>query len=267
MKKIAIFALFRSSIRTLLLAGILCFLPCRFAFADNTAAAIEDTRVALEKWVEIQRVISQEKRDLALAKEMLNERIELVQREIQSLRERIREAEANIAETDKKRAELMEENDKIKETSTALGDRLVSLESGTRQLLQRLPDPIRDRVKPLSQRLPENPEETRISLAERYQNVVGILNEVDKFNREITITSEIQSLEDGSSVEVSALYLGIGQGFYAGAHGALAGIGFPGEAGWVWKANNEFAPQIAEAIAILKNERVASFVQVPVEIH
>ena len=51
------------------------------------------------------------------------------------------------------------------------------------------------------------------------------------------------------------------------AYGKVAGIGFsvPGE-GWKWKAANEAAPQIADAIAIMKNEKVAAFVKLPIEI-
>ena len=91
----------------------LCLAPTA-AFCEESAPIVEDTRAALEKWVETQRVISKEKKDLALAKEMLNERIELVKREIDSLHGKISEAEESIAEADKKRAELIEENEKLK---------------------------------------------------------------------------------------------------------------------------------------------------------
>lgn len=241
-------------------------LPFLARAAENASVEIDAVRTSLEKWVEIQRIISLEKRDLALAKEMLNERIELVQREIDTLRDRISDAEKSVAETDRKRSDLMVENNRLKISSASLTATLASLENRTRQLLGRLPEPIRERVKPLSQRLPEPSSETRLSISERYQNVVGILNEVNKFNREITITSEVRTLPDGTSAEVTALYLGIGQAFYSGANGKIAGIGTVMDQGWDWKPANESAAEIAQIIAILNNERVASFVQVPVEI-
>lgn len=241
-------------------------LPFLARAAENASVEIDAVRTSLEKWVEIQRIISLEKRDLALAKEMLNERIELVQREIDTLRDRISDAEKSVAETDRKRSDLMVENNRLKISSASLTATLASLENRTRQLLGRLPEPIRERVKPLSQRLPEPSSETRLSISERYQNVVGILNEVNKFNREITITSEVRTLPDGTSAEVTALYLGIGQAFYSGANGKIAGIGTVTDQGWDWKPANESAAEIAQIIAILNNERVASFVQVPVEI-
>ena len=143
-----------------------------------------------------------------------------------------------------------------------------ALEERVRALLPRLPPPLRDRVKPLSQRLPdpEKSTEIKLSLSERFQNIVGILNEVNKFDREITTTSEIRSLPDGSSAEATALYFGIGQAYYASNTGNVAGTGTSSEKGWIWRPANDAAGRIAEAIAILKNEKVAAFVQLPVDI-
>lgn len=248
-----------------LLTGAVCLLAGG-AVSAGPDGRIDETRTALEKWVETRRIISQEKRDMVLAREMLNERIELVEREIESLGGKIKDAEDSIAEADKKRQELIVENDKFKQASASLGGTLEALEGRTRQLVQRLPDPIRDRIKPLTQRLPDGDGQTKLSTAERFQNVVGILNEVDKFNREITAASEVRSLSDGSSVEVTALYVGLGQGYYANASGTLAGVGKATESGWQWQEANEVAVQISEAIAILKNEKAASFVQMPVDI-
>jgi FtsZ-binding cell division protein ZapB len=230
------------------------------------AAGVGQTRTAMEEWVKTRRIISQERRDWALGREMLNERVQLVQREIDSLRTKISEAQESVTEADKKRADLLEENEKFKQASATLNSAAVALETRTKELLKRLPDPIRERVKPLSQRFPEDPEDTKMSLGERFQNVVGILNEVNKFNREITVTSEVRTLPDGTSAEVVTLYVGIGQAYYASANGKVAGTGTASEEGWVWTPANEAAPAIAQAIAILKNEQAASFVRLPIRV-
>lgn len=245
---------------SLLGGGILC----NIAGAD--VGDVDGVRAALEKWVESRKVISQEQRDWTLGKEMLNERIELVQQEINSLKEKIADAEKSISEADKKREDLVEENEALKKASVALGETVLTLEQNTVKLLGQLPDPIRERVKPLSQRIPEDVKETKLSLAERFQNIIGVLNEVNKFSREITLTSEVRSLPDGSSAEVTAMYVGVGQAYYASADGKFAGTGTSSADGWVWTQDNRIAADISQAIAILKNEQVASFVQLPVEV-
>ncbi len=244
--------------------GFVSLVPLGSVQADSEK--IEQTRTTLEKWVETQRIISEEKRDFKLAKEMLNERIDLVKREIESLEEKIGQAEDSIAEADKKRMELIEENDKLKAASASLVDTMVALEKRIKELLVRLPDPIRDRVKPLSQRLPDGKTETKLNNSERFQNMVGILNEVDKFNREITATSELRDLENGSSMEVAAMYIGIGQAYYVNNNGDVAGIGTSGDEGWIWSPNNDVASQISLSLGIFNNEKPASFVPLPVEI-
>ncbi len=235
---------------------------CAFAEED-----VDGVRVTLEKWVECRKVISAEERDWALGKEMLNERVDLLQQEVDSLKLKTAEAQESLGEADQKRVGLVEENEKLKEASAALAGTVLSLEKKTRALLCRLPEPIRTRVKPLSQRIPLDAEETKLSLAERFQNVVGILNEVNKFAREITLTSEVRSLPDGTSAEVTALYVGIAYAYYAGADGTIAGVGTASPEGWVWASKDDAAAQIMDAISILKNEQVAAFVQLPVEIN
>jgi hypothetical protein len=256
----------RSPFGALLLAVTVCVLSAGAEPADEGTGAVDDTRAVLEQWVETRRLISRERRDWALKREMLAERIELVQREIASLRAKISDAEESIAEADRKRADLIEQNAKLKDTSTALRGTVVTLEAQTAALLGRLPDPIRQHVKPLSQRLPDRPEESTLSLAERFQNVVGILNEVNKFNSEITVTTEVRPLPDGTSAEVTALYVGIGQAYYVSASGHAAGFGTASGDEWVWTPAFQEAADIARAIAILENEEVAEFVHLPVDI-
>ena len=258
-QRLAISAFFLIFAISLLFTGDIC--------ADNNDGEVENTRAALEKWVETQRIISQEKQDFELACEMLSERIELVKNEIESLKNKIEETEESITEADKKRAELLKENEKLKDTTASLSGTVIDLESRTKKLVKLLPNPISDRIKPLSQRLPENQDETKLSLGERFQNIVGILNEVNKFNREITVTSEVRKLPDEKSSEVTALYIGVGHAYYVNGNGDIAGVGKASSEGWVWTPANESAAEIAKAIAILKNETAAAFVQLPIKIN
>ncbi|MCB9896917.1 MAG: DUF3450 family protein [Planctomycetes bacterium] len=224
------------------------------------------TRAALEKWVETRRVISQEKRDWALGREMLEERIDVVQREIDSFRQKIDDTQGSIAEADAKKLELSAENRKLQEASTALDEAIVTLEARTRRLIARLPDPIVEKVKPLTQQLPGDDGDSKLSLSQRFQNVIGILNEVDKFNRAITVTSEVRSFDDGTAAEVTALYVGIGQGYYASVNGRVAGYGTATDAGWTWTPADALAPAVLRAVSILQSEEVADFVSLPVDV-
>ncbi|WP_347273030.1 DUF3450 family protein [Candidatus Kuenenia sp.] len=251
-------------------AALLLIAFFMFAFItipfETANGSVDSARAALEKWVETRRIISKEKLEFELAKEMLSERIELLGREIETVRKKNSEIEASITEADKKRAEMLEENEKLKKASTTLNATVIELETRTRELLKKLPDPIRGRVKPLSQRLSENQEDTKLSLGERFQNIIGILNEVNKFNGEISVVSEVHGLPDGNHVEATSLYIGIGQSYFVNGNCDKAGLGTASQDGWIWRPANEHAAAIAKAIAILKNETAAAFVQLPIEI-
>jgi hypothetical protein len=61
---------------------------------EAVSEEIEVAKEKLAKWVEIRRIISREERDLVLAKEMLQERIELVRGATAIVEEELREVDA-----------------------------------------------------------------------------------------------------------------------------------------------------------------------------
>ena len=136
-----------------LLAGSTLMALGQRSRAQGDDDPVASSRTVLEQWVETERLLSKEKRDWVLGRESLNERIGLVEREISSFQERIEEAKGSIAEADKKREELMAENERLKEATSSLVDTIAGLEGRVRALLPRLPEPIQDKVKLLSQRL------------------------------------------------------------------------------------------------------------------
>lgn len=227
---------------------------------------VVDTRDVLEKWVETERAISAERRDWVLGKELLTDRVGLVRDEIDALRTSIAEATESIVAADEKRNELLAENAELEAASASLEEIVVELEGRVRSLLVQLPPPIVDRVSVLSVRLPKAGEETTASLGVRFQNIVGILNEVNKFHGEVALYSEVRELEDGTSAEVATLYIGIGQAYYVTGDGLHAGFGRGGSGGWAWTPANDAAPDIARAIQIFESESPADFVPLPFQL-
>jgi hypothetical protein len=232
----------------------------------DTVQVLDDTRSTLALWVETQQVISKEKEDWQVGGELLQQRIDLIQGEINALEQKITETRLSITEADEKRRALVDENDAYKQASSTLDGAIVILETKTRQLLGTLPEPIVERITPLARRLPADSARTEQSLSERFQNVIGILNEVNKFNGEITVASEVRAMPDGSTAEVRALYIGVSLGYYVTSNGDAAGVGEPSAEGWQWRPADELAGEISRAIAILNNEDVPAYVPLPARV-
>jgi hypothetical protein len=226
---------------------------------------IELTRDALEKWVETRRTIGVERRDWALGKDLLDSRIDVLDRELKTLADRTKEVDATLTEADRKRDTLAQEAGTLKDASAQLATVASAIEARVKAIVKRLPTPLAEKIKPLAQRLPEDGAASSLPLAVRFQNVIGIVNEINRFNRELTQASEIRKLADGTTLEVTTVYLGLAQGYYVGANGRVAGIGRGTPEGWTWTESNENAPAIAQMVAILKNEKPAAYVSIPLK--
>lgn len=232
---------------------------------DAPGSSLDQARLTLGKWIETQQIISKERNDWAQGKEILQGRIELVGKEVSVLKERITQSEAAVAESDKKKQELTAQNDALKATAAQLNDAVAGMEGQIRKLARQMPEPIATKLQPLLQRMPAEGAPSRVSTAERFQNVLGILNELNRANSEITVAYEIRTLADGTSSEVQVIYVGLAQAYYISPRGE-AGIGRPSEDGWRWAPAPEAAASILLALEIIQGKHSPSFVPVPIDI-
>jgi hypothetical protein len=229
-------------------------------------ATLDETRLTLNKWIETQQIISKERNDWQQGKEILQGRIELVGKEVGVLKDRITQSELAVVESNKKRDELVAESDQLKAVTAQLSDAVTTMEEQVRKLSKMMPEPVNAKLMPLMQRIPADPTNTRVSTAERFQNVLGILNELNKANSEISVSYEIRTLADGSSSEVQVFYVGLAQAYYISPRG-LAGIGRPTEDGWKWEsASAATSSQITQALEIIQGKQTPSFVPLPITI-
>lgn len=231
----------------------------------NAAPTLEETRLKMEKWIETQQLISKERNEWQQGKEILLGRLELVKKEVASLQEKIEQARSGVAEAQKKRDELTAESDGLKAVGAGLTDTVSRMEGDVQRLYRMLPDPIQTKLQPLHQRMPDESAKTRVTAAERFQNVVGILNEVNKSNGEINVTYEVHELAGGKPSEVQAIYIGLAQAYFVSA-GGEAGIGRPSADGWKWEPSKAIAGDVLMALEILQGKQSPAFVPLPVRI-
>ena len=234
---------------------------------SETAPIIEATRETLTKWVETKQLISKEKSEWASGKDILEDRVRLAQAETTTVREKLKEISTAVAEAQKKRDELAAQNDKLKATAEKSKAMVIAAEKKLRPLLPQLPEPLREKLKPIIARFPEDSEKSTASMAERLQNVLGILDQASAFNSTVASVKELRTFPDGTRAEVTTVYLGLSQAYYTNREGTLAGIGHPGPDGWVWKPDNANGKKILLAVHILEGkEKGATFIDLPVKI-
>ena len=234
---------------------------------SETAPIIEATRETLTKWVETKQLISKEKSEWASGKDILEDRVRLAEAETSTVRDKLKEISAAVAEAQKKRDELAAQTDKLKATAEKSKAMVIAAEKKLRPLLPQLPEPLREKLKPIIARFPEDSEKSTASMAERLQNVLGILDQASAFNSTVASVKELRTFPDGTRAEVTTVYLGLSQAYYTNREGTLAGIGHPGPDGWVWKPDNANGKKILLAVHILEGkEKGATFIDLPVKI-
>lgn len=226
---------------------------------------LEETRLSMGKWIETQQIISRERNDWQQGKEILNSRLELVRKEAATLDQNIRAAQERISDSEQKRDELLTQSAKLEALGAQLAEAVTSLEGELRRLHPSLPEPIQQKIQPLYERMPaDEAAKARVSVAERFQNVLGILGEVTKASSDITVNFEVRTLSDGKPSEVRAIYVGLASAYYVNASGE-AGIGQPSENGWKWEPSKAIADDVLTAFDILQGKQSPAFVPLPVK--
>jgi len=228
---------------------------------------LESTRDVLDQWVQTKQITSKEKSDWRLEKSILSDTQKLLSSELERLETALEDLKKSATAADEDRSKLTTQKEAFAEASAMVEGSIQGLEIQIKRIVKTLPTPLVEKIKPLIRRLPEDSANTKLSLGERVQNIVGILSQTDKFNATITQTSESRELDSGKIVEVRTLYWGLAMAYYVDASGAYAGIGHPGEDGWEWPQIEGAGPQIKQLLAVYEGSEEIQFVEVPARIN
>lgn len=227
---------------------------------------LDTSRSALEKWVETRQLISRTKTDWQSDREMLRQTAQMFERELNGLAEQFSKLSTNNVQAEKERQEA---ESLLKASEAGLGRAATfatAFEKSVTRLVPRLPAPLQETLKPLLARLPADPANTRLPAAERIQTLVGILNEIDKFNNGLTLSSEKRRNPKDEEVAVETVYVGLGAAYFVNDANDFAGTGTPGPQGWEWSVKPELASTIRDVIRSYRNEQAARFVALPATI-
>ncbi|MBL9136015.1 MAG: DUF3450 family protein [Verrucomicrobiales bacterium] len=241
----------------------LAHIPTAGRAAEGTLGPL---RVGIEQWVQTKQLISRTKSDWDAEKEMLLQTKALYERELSGIDDQMSKVSTNSVQVDRDRAVLDAE---LKDSNATLDHARVlvaGLEAKASALAARMPDPLKETLQPLLNRLPQEAASSKTAVTERLQTVVSLFNEIDKFNNAISITSEKRKNDRGEEIAVESVYVGLGAAYFVNQTGDFAGTGEPGADGWRWSVNPSLAAEVREIIRIYRGERTASFVLLPVQV-
>lgn len=289
------------SIYAMVLAAAFLLAPAGLARASDapeSQAAIEETRLLLERWGEVRRAIAKEKSDWTLAKDMLEGRIDQLKRTIEETEEQIKAQKQKLWGFDEKVHALEKKNNKLKQATDRLTTLIEQMEGQTIALVKGAPQPLVEGVKPLAVQLPgyseamadkkhgetQEPAKDQPSgeasqavqeekeqvntppLARRVENVVGVLYLFNRFAGKVEQASELVSRQDGTSLSVDAIYLGTSYGYYIDQGDQAAAAGWSSPTGWAWSETGVVPERVRQVIEVFNKDQPAAFVGLPVEV-
>ncbi len=229
------------------------------------------SRELLNKYYETRKLLDKERSEWKLGKDVLQSRVDLLDSQLKELISKAEEENKTISTNDTEREKLDARNKELLAVQDQQVEIVEKMEARVRRLWKILPGTLQAKLQPQYDGMPvegKKRDEIKATAAERFLKVLAILNEVNKFHSDITVTNERRKLKDGREVEVRTIYFGLGAAYYAGSEETadVAGIGTPGPDGWVWKETPEQAADIDLLIGMNKGEKVADFVPLPIEI-
>ena len=248
-----------------LLYGLAALVVGSPLLAQDEAAVrleIEKTREVISQYVKTRQEIARVKNEWKAYQELSQRRISLYQMEIEKLSETIRTAEEETTQAEREIARIRSEIATLRQATDIVSRALPGLEDKLRELYQYFPRPLQTKTQRLVQQLGKGRQ-----ASDRMAILIGILNEVDKFNAEFTFDTDEKRLPNGETKLVDVIYLGLAVAYYADKDGAVAGIGVPAEGNWNWTERNDLAADIRMAVRYYQGDiKPAMLVELPFEI-
>jgi hypothetical protein len=222
-----------------------------------TQERIKQTEQAVSEFVFVRQQIAQTKNEWRVYEEVTKRRIEFFENEIAQLRSEITAANEQIssaqATIDAKRQDIGLK----RAANNVVLDAAPAIEARVRSLAEYLPRPLQTKLRTLLGQLG-----TPRQAAQRMAIVIGILNEVDKFNSEWVLDGD-----QIGNVAVDVLYMGLATAFYADENGTVGGVKRPAKGQWTNEERNDLAPDIARLIEFYQGKRKPTvFTPVPLQV-
>jgi len=225
------------------------------------AELLDQTRSTIREWVETEQAISREKSQWREERASLTTLLSILRAEEQTLNEEIALAQDITSRADEERLVLVEQLASYQEVSELLETQIADYERQLTIVESYLPQVLRSELEPRLNRLKQ--ELSTYSLSERTQNVLNILAEIESFDSRIILASELITVDQGQSIEVRVLYLGLSKAFFVNESSTIAGYGSPSENGWQWQRDESLSGSIVRAIDVYETRLTPQLVSLP----
>jgi|TARA_E500000178_G_scaffold356078_2_gene431516 hypothetical protein len=224
---------------------------------------IKETQQIIEEWIDTEHLISQESTQWKSEKAALVDLQDALTRELLELQEKLKLFEEEASGAAQQRSELMERKEKAENTTQSLIRGLQKIEQQVAEIFSFLPTPLAERLSPFLKKLEDGPQKARLTLRQRVEAIVSLLQSIHLFHRTVTLERQEFTLDDDKSREFMVLYFGLGAAYFVNESGTVSGYGLPSNTGWIWTRKDDIAREVTTGVQMMNNQAMPRFLELP----
>ena len=151
---------------------------------------IKETQQIIEGWIDTEQLISEESSQWNIEKAALLDLQDALKREISELDSKLAISEEQASGAAKQRSDLKVRKQKAEQTTQALFRSLQKIEGQLNEFFSFLPTPLAERLSPFREKLGSVPTKSRLTLRQRVETVVSLLQAIHIFHRSVTLSAK-----------------------------------------------------------------------------
>ncbi len=247
-----------------LFLGFLCLGSGYF----HATAAENDNNAAYWRELASQRITAEKERaaaesDWSLQKALLEQRIALLKSEAQTLDADMAKLKENEAKASQERKAFEETLATLKSETDAARKLLARAENALAERYTLLPPYLQKKIYPALNGLDAAAADKK-PFAERVQNLVSALNEIEKSRMKIAVQREaIQPSGNENPLQMRIAYLGIDFAYATDESDSVAYMGYAKGGQWHWQAIPEQKDTVSRLFNIFDNREQAIWLDIP----
>ncbi len=224
------------------------------------------------QWLELEKQKGKMQQQWGERKSYLQQRIELLDVERNSLQEVKQSANESIAKIDKERSELLEGQLRLERESELLANSIAYSLTHLNQLSSKFPPPLSDQWQKKIANI-----ELKKSLSEKLEFILSVFKSIGEFNQRIVLHRGTINLTDADgavkTIMANQVYMGVGHGWYVSDDQIYYGYGNADSGTWRWwhgvdaaaKLKVDFtADMVVDVVKILQEPTQARYVPLPI---
>lgn len=224
---------------------------------------LQAVQTASSEWIKIRAATVKAETDWATNRALLESTIKALNERAAELEAKRDQLNAKSAEERDELAAMVAKNKDATGALSAAETRLKTLDQQLVALRAKLPPRLSSALEMSLRSLAEK----ELSVGERMQLTMTVLNRCAQFNSVVTTAEEELTLEgEPTAKSLEVIYWGLSQGYALDRATGKAWLGAPGTERWEWIARPEAAPAVTRLMEINGDKADPAFVAVPLQI-